>query len=84
MVRLCGFTVYEILSSLQTSILPTLSHQTWNEMISNVDDISDLTFHEKQKAKSAIGLLRSLFSQNLGSLIDDEHPKTLRLGLEDG
>jgi flagellar motor switch protein FliG len=53
-------------------------------MISNVDDISDLTFHEKQKAKSAIGLLRSLFIQNLGSLIDDEHPETLHLGLDDG
>jgi hypothetical protein len=54
MVRLCVFTTYERLSSLQTSILPTLSHQTWNDTISNVDDISDLTFHEKQKAKSAI------------------------------
>jgi len=89
MVRLCVFTTTtttttERLSSLQTSILPTLSHQTWNDMISNVDDISDLTFHEKQKAKSAIGLLRSLFIQNLGSLIDDEHPETLRLGLDDG
>jgi len=78
MVRLCVFTTYERLSSLQTSILPTLSHQTWNDMISNVDDISDLIFHEKQKAKSAIWLLRSLFIQNLGNLIDDEHPETLR------
>jgi len=46
----------------------TLSHQTWNDMIPNLEEINDLTFHEKQKPKSAIGLLRSLFSQNLGSL----------------
>jgi len=43
-------------------------------MISNVDDISDLTFNEKQKAKSAIGLLRNLFNQDLGSLIEERHP----------
>jgi hypothetical protein len=69
-----GITAYERLLSLQTSILPTLSHQTWDDMISNVDDISDLTSDEKQKAKSAIVLLRDLFSQDLGSLIGERHP----------
>ncbi len=43
-------------------------------MISNVDDIGDLTSDEKQKANSAIVLLRNLFSQDLGSLIDEKHP----------
>jgi hypothetical protein len=54
--------------------LPTLSHQTGDDTISNVDHIGDLTSDEKQKAKSVIVLLRNLFSQDLGSLIDEEHP----------
>jgi hypothetical protein len=43
-------------------------------MISNVDDIGHLTSDEKRKTKSAIVLLRNLFSQDLGSLIDERHP----------
>jgi hypothetical protein len=70
--------------------LATLNIQTWNDAISIVDDIGDLTSYEKQKAKSAILLLKDLFSQDLIDLIDEDHPiiqnlsKNLGLGLEDG
>jgi hypothetical protein len=54
--------------------LATLNIQTWNDAISIVDDIGDLTSYEKQKAKSAILLLKDLFSQDLIDLIDEDHP----------
>jgi len=51
------------------SILATLSHPTWDDTISDVDDIGDLTSDEKQKAKSAILLLKNQYlveSPNVG------------------
>jgi hypothetical protein len=50
-------------------------------MISNVDDIGDLTSDEKQKAKSAILLLKDLFSQDLIDLIDEDHPIVQNLSI---
>ena len=54
--------------------MTALNYQTWDDITSNVDGIDDLDSDEKQKGKSAIVLLRMLFSQDLGSLIDEEHP----------